>query len=77
MFLFADSRALSVVRLSPLGSQLSFSNSLNRIENVTDWDSIAKKYRALMGETTETSQQSADDEEGATNAHAESNNNVT
>lgn len=77
MLLFSDSAALSVAHLSPLGSQLSFSSSLNRIENVTDWDSIAKKYRALMGETTETSQQSADDEEGATNELAESNNNIT
>lgn len=30
-----------------------------------------------MGETTETSQQSADDEEGATNELPESNNNIT
>ena len=50
---------------------------MNRIENVTDWDSIAKKYRALMGEVTETSQQSADDEEGPASGLAESNNNVT
>lgn len=77
MYLFADSTGLSVVHLSPLGSQLSFSNSLTRIENVTDWDSIAKKYRALMGEATETSQQSADDEEEAANTLAESNNNIT
>ncbi|PNF38388.1 hypothetical protein B7P43_G07234 [Cryptotermes secundus] len=73
----SDSTGLSVVHLSPLGSQLSFSNSLTRIENVTDWDSIAKKYRALMGEATETSQQSADDEEEAANTLAESNNNIT
>ena len=73
----SDSKGLSVVHLSPLGSQLSFSVSMNRIENVTDWDSIAKKYRALMGEVTETSQQSADDEEGAAGGLAESNNNIT
>ncbi|BES94180.1 Ion channel nompc [Nesidiocoris tenuis] len=42
--------ALSVVHLSPLGSQLSFSNSATRIENVADWDAIAKKYRSLIGE---------------------------
>ncbi|GFG36261.1 hypothetical protein Cfor_08873 [Coptotermes formosanus] len=71
-----DSKALSVVHLSPLGSQLSFSVSMTRIENVTDWDSIAKKYRTLMGEVTETSQQSADDEEGAASGLAESNNNI-
>jgi hypothetical protein len=77
MYIFSDSTGLSAVHLSPLGSQLSFSNSLTRIENVTDWDSIAKKYRALMGEVTETSQQSADDEEEAANTLAESNNNIT
>ena len=63
------------MHLSPLGSQLSFSNNLNRIENVTDWDSIAKKYRALMGEVTETSQASENDDEGLPNTLAESNNN--
>ncbi|XP_047530472.1 serine/threonine-protein phosphatase 6 regulatory ankyrin repeat subunit B [Vanessa atalanta] len=41
-----DSTRLSVVHLSPLGSQLSFSN-MTRIENVVDWEIIAKKYRAL------------------------------
>lgn len=46
-----DSMTLSVVRLSPLGSQLSFSHSLARIESITDWEAIARKYRALMGET--------------------------
>ncbi|CAH0387234.1 unnamed protein product [Bemisia tabaci] len=45
-----DSVALSVVHLSPLGSQLSFSNTATRIENIADWEAIAKKYRALMGE---------------------------
>ncbi|KAJ1519694.1 hypothetical protein ONE63_004957 [Megalurothrips usitatus] len=45
-----DSMTLSVVRLSPLGSQLSFSHSLARIESITDWEAIARKYRALMGE---------------------------
>ncbi|KAL1139667.1 hypothetical protein AAG570_006645 [Ranatra chinensis] len=45
-----ESVALSVVHLSPLGSQLSFSNSANRIENITDWEAIAKKFRALIGE---------------------------
>ncbi|XP_068632382.1 serine/threonine-protein phosphatase 6 regulatory ankyrin repeat subunit B isoform X2 [Battus philenor] len=42
-----DSTRLSVVHLSPLGSQLSF-NNMTRIENVVDWEIIAKKYRALM-----------------------------
>ncbi|XP_037903075.1 serine/threonine-protein phosphatase 6 regulatory ankyrin repeat subunit A isoform X2 [Hermetia illucens] len=46
-----DSVALSVVHLSPLGSQTSFMQSnQNRIENVADWESIAKKYRALVGD---------------------------
>ncbi|XP_063822335.1 ankyrin-1 [Ostrinia nubilalis] len=42
-----DSTRLSVVHLSPLGSQMSF-NNMTRIENVVDWEVIAKKYRALM-----------------------------
>lgn len=42
-----DSVALSVAHLSPLGSQLSFSNSL-RIDNVVDWDVVRRKYRELF-----------------------------
>ncbi|XP_065340589.1 serine/threonine-protein phosphatase 6 regulatory ankyrin repeat subunit C isoform X2 [Cloeon dipterum] len=42
-----DSTALSVAPISPLGSQLSFNNQ-QRIENVADWETIAKKYRAIM-----------------------------
>lgn len=49
---FSDSVALSVVHLSPLGSQLSFSNT-TRIENVADWETIAKRYRALWRDSTE------------------------
>lgn len=45
-----DSVALSVVHLSPLGSQLSFGQAAGtRIESVVDWESIAKKYRLLFG----------------------------
>ncbi|XP_026668221.1 serine/threonine-protein phosphatase 6 regulatory ankyrin repeat subunit A isoform X2 [Ceratina calcarata] len=44
-----DSVALSIVHLSPLGSQLSFSNAV-RIDNVVDWDAVRKKYRDLYGE---------------------------
>lgn len=44
-----ESISVSVVHLSPYGSQISFSTLSNRIETVTDWDSIAKKYRALQG----------------------------
>lgn len=47
-----DSVTLSVVHLSPLGSQLSF-NSATRLESVVDWDSIRKKYLALSGNEPE------------------------
>ncbi|VVC89988.1 unnamed protein product [Leptidea sinapis] len=47
-----DSTRLSVVHLSPLGSQLSF-NNMTRIENVVDWEIIAKKYRSLMRDEPE------------------------
>lgn len=41
---------MSVVHLSPLGSQLSFGQlAATRIESVVDWDAIAKKYRSLFG----------------------------
>lgn len=41
-----------MVHLSPIGSQLSF-NNMTRIENVVDWEVIAKKYRALMRDEPE------------------------
>lgn len=47
-----DSVALSVVHLSPLGSQLSFGNAI-RIDNVVDWDAVRRKYRDLVGETVD------------------------
>lgn len=47
-----DSVALSVVHLSPLGSQLSF-NNVTRIDNVVDWDVVRRKYRDLYGENVE------------------------
>ncbi|XP_050477994.1 serine/threonine-protein phosphatase 6 regulatory ankyrin repeat subunit A isoform X1 [Bombus huntii] len=47
-----DSVALSVVHLSPLGSQLSFSNVV-RIDNVVDWEAVRHKYRDLYGENIE------------------------
>lgn len=47
-----DNVKLSVVHLSPLGSQLSF-NSATRIESVVDWDAIRKKYLALTGQEPE------------------------
>uniref|UniRef100_A0AAG5DJK9 Uncharacterized protein n=1 Tax=Anopheles atroparvus TaxID=41427 RepID=A0AAG5DJK9_ANOAO len=49
-----DSTALSVMHLSPLGSQVSFTAAnTNRIENVADWEAISKKYRALVGHDSE------------------------
>lgn len=60
-----DSVTLSVVHLSPLGSQLSF-NSATRIENVVDWDSIRKKYLILTGnepEKEETKEEKGDEDE--------------
>lgn len=47
-----DSIALSVVHLSPLGSQLSF-NNVSRIDTVVDWDIVRKKYRKLVGDDPE------------------------
>lgn len=41
--------ALSVVHLSPLGSQVSFTANTMRIENVADWEAISKRYRTLWG----------------------------
>lgn len=32
---------------------MSFTNSATRIENITDWEAITKKYRALTGETVD------------------------
>lgn len=58
--------ALSVVHLSPLGSQTSFSAAnQNRIENVADWEAIAKKYRALVGDDEVTSLKDSDAESGS------------
>ncbi|XP_058801376.1 serine/threonine-protein phosphatase 6 regulatory ankyrin repeat subunit A isoform X4 [Phymastichus coffea] len=56
-----DSVTLSVVHLSPLGSQLSF-NSTTRIESVVDWDAIRKKYLALTGQEPEKEPEKEDNE---------------
>lgn len=58
-----ESVNLSVAHFSPLGSQLSFAAQTTRIEHVTDWEIIAKRYRALMGGTDEVKNQSNADEE--------------
>ncbi|KAG5868047.1 hypothetical protein JTB14_033052 [Gonioctena quinquepunctata] len=55
-----ESVNLSVAHLSPMGSQLSFTAHTTRIEHVTDWEAIAKKYRALMGEVDDTKEQSSE-----------------
>jgi len=44
--------SLSVVHLSPLGSQLSFGNAV-KIDNVVDWEVVRRKYRDLYGEKIE------------------------
>lgn len=55
-----------MVHLSPLGSQTSFSAAnQNRIENVADWEAIAKKYRALMGDEDSSSLKDSDAESGS------------
>lgn len=62
----SDSVALSQVHLSPLGSQASFSAAnQNRIENVADWEAIAKKYRALVGDEEGGSLKDSDAETGS------------
>lgn len=48
--------ALSIVHLSPLGSQMSFAQpATTRIENVADWEAIARKYRVMNGGDAEES----------------------
>ncbi|KAK6636040.1 hypothetical protein RUM43_009692 [Polyplax serrata] len=73
-----DPVALSVVHLSPLGSQMSFGNA-TRIENVADWETIAKKYRALMGESSDDRgrEHGNQDVTASTITLAENNNNNT
>lgn len=58
-----ESVALSVVHMSPIGSQLSFAIQNTRIEHVTDWVVIAKKYRALMGHVDEVKEGTGSSEE--------------
>ncbi|KAJ8936151.1 hypothetical protein NQ318_010562 [Aromia moschata] len=58
-----ESVALSVAPMSPLGSQLSFTTTTTRIEHVTDWETIAKKYRALMGQVDEVKEQTNEENE--------------
>lgn len=63
---YLDSVALSVVHLSPLGSQMSFAQPpTTRIENVADWEAIAKKYRSLNGGDAEDSGSLRDSEDNA------------
>lgn len=58
VFSIQDAVTFSVVHLSPLGSQTELNSAHNlatRIENVVDWDAIAKKYRSLNGSEIEES----------------------
>ncbi|KYB25490.1 hypothetical protein TcasGA2_TC034250 [Tribolium castaneum] len=71
-----ESVALSVAHLSPLGSQLSFTAHTTRIEHVTDWEAIAKKYRALMGEVDEVKEQNADEENESDEDAVQASNSV-
>ncbi|KAK9890747.1 hypothetical protein WA026_012095 [Henosepilachna vigintioctopunctata] len=58
-----ESIALSVAHMSPLGSQLSFNITTTRIEHVTDWEAIAKRYRALVGHIDEVKEHKSEDED--------------
>lgn len=72
-----ESVNLSVVHLSPLGSQLSFAAQTTRIEHVTDWEAIAKKYRALMGGTDEVKDQpDAEEEDNGEENNVQNANNM-
>ncbi|CAH0581126.1 unnamed protein product [Chrysodeixis includens] len=71
-----DSTRLSVVHLSPMGSQLSFSNA-TKIENVVDWEVIAKKYRALMRDEPEEPVNKENEEDAADNVSEVVPNNIS
>lgn len=57
---------------------MSFGNA-TRIENVADWEAIAKRYRALMGESSEDRgrEQGGQDITSSTITLAEHNNNTS
>lgn len=61
-----ESVAMSAVHMSPLGSQLSFAIQNTRIEHVTDWVAIAKKYRALVGHVDEVKEATGSSEDDDT-----------
>ncbi|CAH0702580.1 unnamed protein product [Spodoptera exigua] len=71
-----DSTRLSVVHLSPLGSQLSISNT-TKIESVVDWEIIAKKYRALMRDEPEEPAIKENEEDSADNVSEIIPNNIS
>lgn len=71
-----ESVALSVAHLSPLGSQLSFTAHTTRIEHVTDWEAIAKKYRALVGQVDEVKEQSTEEDGESDVENAQPTNSV-
>lgn len=74
-----ESKSLSVVHLSPLGSQTSFATmNQTRIENVADWEAISKKYRALVGLDAEESgsmRDGSDDDRSKIGDSADATNN--
>ncbi|XP_045473083.1 serine/threonine-protein phosphatase 6 regulatory ankyrin repeat subunit A [Harmonia axyridis] len=58
-----ESVALSVAHMSPFGSQLSLNVTTTRIEHVTDWEAIAKRYRALVGHIDEVKEHTPENED--------------
>lgn len=70
--LVESNRSLSVKTVSPLGSQTSFSTlNQTRIETVADWEAIAKKYRALVGNDGEDSGSMKDGSDDEKSKHGE------
>ncbi|XP_025833800.1 serine/threonine-protein phosphatase 6 regulatory ankyrin repeat subunit A [Agrilus planipennis] len=68
-----ESLTVSTTHFSPLGSQMSFNIQTTRIEHVADWESIAKKYRALTGNTDNVKTESKNDEEDEDEEENENN----
>ncbi len=72
---------LSMAQLTPIaqlaashenvGSAISTS-ALNRIETVTDWPIIAKKYRTLMGKEEPVEESDHGDDQGSRKGHGSS-----
>lgn len=54
--------APSLTLESPIGSHLALDIQVNRVEHVTDWELVAKKYRNLMGYTEDHKEYESTDE---------------